>query len=156
MRRALILALILTQTACATAVNGRYQSMVVDSQPAGARVELDDCGRAAPVSVITPAVVKVARRATNCKLTFSMEDREPRTVTLKRRLTGGPYLHSWQDWCGEDLQNCNSGDDLLVSTFLATVIFLPSLVIDTASGALFEQSPKAVIVSLDPPAASGQ
>jgi hypothetical protein len=152
MRRVFIALLVLTQFACATAQRGRYQSVAIDSDPLGARVELDDCGRAAPASVITPAVIKVSRRATNCRLTFSLENREPRTVTLKRRLAGGStYIDGWQEWCGEDVRNCNSTDDLVITTFIAGAVFLPSLLIDVASGALFDQSPAEVVVRLDDP-----
>lgn len=148
MRRFAVVLLLLTQTACATAVNGRYQRVAVDSNPSGARVELDHCGRRAPASVTTPAVVQVSRRATRCTLTFSLDPGAPQVVTLKRRFTPAIYLRGLEDWCGEDLHNCNSTDDVFV-TFLGSVLFLPSFLLDAASGALFEQAPAEVAVTLD-------
>lgn len=78
-----VVALFLMQ--CATVTRGPMQRIRVGSLPAGASVELSECGVGSTDSAITPATVFVNRRATECTLIFNHPDHGTRTVPLLRK-----------------------------------------------------------------------
>ena len=145
MKHGLLAALALVSlTACATVQHGPMQRIVVESEPAGAIVETDDCGVAATRKVETPGVLWVSRRADKCALHFSARGYESQTVTLHRQVAD------------EFLENvapldaiCSGGDcgDIhffLLGSFLSGTGFA----VDAATGALFELSPDDIWVEL--------
>ncbi len=134
---------------CATVGQGPYQQVAVDSVPDRVEVTLENCGRRAPETLITPAVVSVSRRSTACRLTFAPGTSSAQTVQLRRQLSDAGYLYSLGQWCGNGARHCNSLDDVYVTTALGMLAFFPSIIIDAATGALFEQTPDAVFVEID-------
>ena len=78
-----LLAFFLAQ--CATVTRGPTQRIDVDSEPAGASVQLVDCGVGSTATAKTPATVFVNRRATRCTMTLTLPEYGSRSVSLRRR-----------------------------------------------------------------------
>lgn len=143
MRSLLTLLSMLTLTACATVQHGPVQRIPVDSEPQGALVRTSHCGPGATKEVRTPGVVWVSRRAEHCTLTFSARDHYAEQVTLRRQVAE------------EFFENADAAAafccDVPGSWFLfGTLLAGTGFALDTATGALFEQHPHEVFVSLEP------
>lgn len=136
--------LLLTLTACATVQHGPVQRIQVDSDPQGALVRTADCGVGATKEVRTPDVVWVSRRAENCTLTFLMRDYYTERVTLRRKVSDEFFGNA--DVAAE--MCCADGwlGWLLIGGLFAGTGF----VVDTATGAMFEQEPSDVYVTFEP------
>jgi hypothetical protein len=75
------LLLCLLATGCATMVNGRHQTIGVDSFPSGAQVEVD-CGEGPKRAAPTPTKISVLRAAEFCRMTFTRPGYDPKTIEL--------------------------------------------------------------------------
>lgn len=147
--RLLAVLLCVAASGCATVGHGPYQQVAVDSVPDRIEVTVENCGHRAPASLVTPAVVTVSRRSTACRLTFALGTASAQTVQLRRQLAADGYLRSFGRWCGNGARHCNSRDDVYVRSAAGMLAVLPSIVIDAATGALFEQTPDHVVVEMD-------
>lgn len=141
MRRWVLAVVLLTQVACATINRGPAQRVFVTSDPIGATVNVEECGPWAPESVVTPATVFVSRRATRCRFVVANDE-----VRLSRHFSMRNYSQALVDLCGDNIENCNSFDDLLMTSVLGAFFFVPSFLVDSASGAIFEQEPRDVLL----------
>jgi hypothetical protein len=132
----LLTALALNLAACATVQHGPVQRIAVDSEPAGAVVYTEDCGPGSTKEVRTPGVVWVSRRAERCALTITAPGYELQRVELTRAIAD------------EFLENIDflDADSFFITGFLAGAGFG----VDAITGALFEQQPNDVFVSLVP------
>lgn len=140
----LIASATLAFAACATVQHGPMQKIAVESEPAGAVVQTDQCGPGSTKEAATPAVVWVSRRAERCTLTFLARGYETERVTLRRALAD----EFFENAALADIA-CSSGDCIdLDFLFLATLFTGTGMVVDTATGALFEQRPNAVFVEM--------
>ena len=146
--RLLAALLCVAASGCATVSHGPYQQVAVDSVPDRVEVTLENCGRRAPASIVTPTVVTVSRRSTACRMTFAPGTASAQTVQLRRQLSSARYIRSLGRWCGNGARHCNSLDDVYVRSAAGMLALFPSIVIDAATGALFEQTPDAVLVEL--------
>lgn len=88
----LAVALLLT-TGCATMVNGRYQTIAVESYPSSAAVEVD-CGDGPRAAAATPTKIKVRRAAAYCQLTFTRTGYEPKTIELTHQRSRATTLNA--------------------------------------------------------------
>lgn len=131
--------------ACATVQHGPVQRIHVDSEPSDAVVRTELCGPGATKKVRTPGVVWVSRRAERCTLTFSAPGYEAERVMLRRELAQ-EFLDNAEflDVCGGNVLDCDDELLFLVGGTLAGAGFG----IDAITGALFEQHPDDVFVSL--------
>lgn len=84
--------LLFALSGCATIVNGRYQTVPVTSDPAGATVHVQ-CGNAPSDGGVTPTSVKLRRSATTCALTLSKSGFADHTVTFQRVTSGWFYAN---------------------------------------------------------------
>jgi hypothetical protein len=135
-RVALLATLALTFAACATVQHGPVQRIPVDSEPTGAVVYTEDCGPGSTREATTPGVIWVSRRAERCALIFTAPGYELERVVLTREIAE------------EFLENIDflDADSFFISGFLAGAGFG----VDAITGALFEQQPHDVFVSLVP------
>jgi len=139
--------MLLGLTACATVDNGPMQRIEVFSDIEGAEVRAERCGKYSTKIAATPAVVWVSRRSTRCTLEVAAEGYETEVVRLRRFKAGaGSYLAGLSELCGEELKNCNSLTDVVAMSMFATLLFVPSIVVDSAFGSMFEQDPRTVEV----------
>ena len=137
MKRTLPLAVLaLNLAACATVQHGPVQRIPVDSEPAGAFVYTEDCGPGSTREARTPGVIWVSRRAERCALTFTAPGYALQRVVLTREIAE------------EFLENIDflDADSFFITGFLTGAGFG----VDALTGALFEQQPNDVFVSLVP------
>ena len=126
------------------------QRIQVQSDPAGATVDLRDCGVGSTKTAKTPATVWVNRRATRCTLTFAADGYRPETARLERRVADASAndFDLATELCEDDASNCNSLTDLFVVGAVAGVLVGGGLGIDAATGARWQQTPSRVAVAL--------
>ena len=89
----LAVALLLLTTGCATMVNGRYQTITVDSYPSGAAVEVD-CGDGPRAVAPTPTKIQVRRAAESCRLAFTRTGYEPEVIELTHQRSRATALNA--------------------------------------------------------------
>ncbi len=135
---------------CATVGNGPMQRVQVESTSEGTTVRLQNCGLLSTKTAVTPAVVWVSRRSTQCRLFFSVPGQEDQSFRLIRHTsrTMDHYDDGMDvigDLCGPDVKNCNSKSDLENMGFLAALLLVPSLAVDFVTGSMFELSPSRVV-----------
>jgi hypothetical protein len=130
---------------CATASNGPMQRIRIDSEPQGASVTLTRCGAMATKAVTTPAVAWVSRRSTQCRLEFRKPYYEVETIRLDRHTSRS--MEGYGTAADVILDTSTSLSDVAV---LGTVLLVPSLAVDAASGSMFELKPNVVLVRLVP------
>ena len=130
-------------TACTTVQNGPMQKILVDSEPRGAAVTLNNCGAMATKTVTTPAIAWVSRRSTQCRLTFRKPYYEVQTIRLNRHTS--PNMDAYGTTADIILDTSDSFGDFAV---IGAAILLPSLAVDAASGSMFELQPNDVLARL--------
>jgi len=139
--RHLILALtLLVMTArCATVQQGPLQRIHVDSEPAGAAVKKEaGCGGPRMEPTRTPVTVWVSRRATTCRLSVWRPGYNREFVTLTRKVS---------DAVDGNLEPLNLAETLDEGLFLG-LFSAAGLGIDALSGAMWEQVPSRLFVTL--------
>ena len=92
-RPSLLGVVLLLTTGCATMVNGRYQTITVESYPSGAGLEVE-CGDGRRAAGATPTRVSVRRAAEYCTLTFTRAGYEPRTIELSHQRSRATALNA--------------------------------------------------------------
>lgn len=92
-RLSLLGVVLLLTTGCATMVNGRYQTIAVDSYPSRAAVEVD-CGDGPRAAGVTPAKVSVRRSAEYCQLTLTRKGYEPEVIALSHQPSRATALNA--------------------------------------------------------------
>lgn len=139
--RHIILALtLLAMTArCATVQQGPLQRIHVDSEPAGAAVKKEaGCGGPRMEPTRTPVTVWVSRRATTCRLSVWRQGYDREIVPLTRKLS---------DAVDGNFDPLNSAETLNEGLFLG-LFSAAGLGIDALSGAMWEQVPSKLFVTL--------
>jgi len=74
-------------------VNGRYQTITVESYPSGAAVEVD-CGDGPRMAAATPTKVRVRRAAESCRMTLTRTDYEPELIALTHQPSRATALNA--------------------------------------------------------------
>jgi hypothetical protein len=118
------------------------QQIYVDSNPTGASVRLSQCGALATKSAVTPAVVWVSRRSTQCELVLAKPNYAEQRMKLKRHVSDKVNAYG----TGFDVA-CDAGVDGEICV-AAAVMMLPSFVIDAATGSMFELTPSQAFIDL--------
>ena len=135
---------------CATVTRGPMQSIDVDSEPAGASVQLRDCGVSSSASAKTPATVFVNRRATRCTLTFTLPEYGSRSVTLHRREWAWTHVSETLDAIICD--DCESLVELVISSAFGAAIWGIGTGVDGMAGARYEQNQSSIFIDFSRPA----
>ena len=130
---------------CATASNGPMQRIRIDSEPQGVSVALKNCGAMATKTVTTPAVAWVSRRSTQCRLVFRKPYYEEAVLRLDRHTSR--TMDAYGTTTDVILDASRYISDYVA---LSTVLLIPSLAVDAASGSMFELQPSDVLVRLVP------
>lgn len=144
MKRVLLAALLLSNVACATVVHGPMQRIRVESDPPEAVVRTELCGPGSTKETTTPAVVWVSRRAERCTLTIVAPYYEEAKVVLTRAIA--PEFFGNLELAAETLDGSAGWGYFLLGGLVAGTGFG----VDAVTGALFEQQPNRVFVSLEP------
>lgn len=92
MKNALLITIAVLATGCATMVNGRFQTVSVDSFPSGARISVD-CGKVPKDGGVTPAKVQVERAASRCLISFAREGYETREFALQHQRSRATHMN---------------------------------------------------------------
>lgn len=82
----LTVAALLLCSGCASMINGRWETVPVDSFPSGAKVSVA-CGAAPADGGLTPTRIQVERRARDCRVTLTKDGYEPQEVTFERQMS---------------------------------------------------------------------
>jgi hypothetical protein len=152
---------VLAVSGCATMKNGRYQAVDVTSTPSGAAVTVQ-CG-ASSEGLVTPATVRLSRRAQPCALTFTTAGYQSQTVTLERRVSRAFWFNlAWSpvlslagllgtDDCDEPglIYGCTSPGEAAVGGFVIGLVPAAiGMAVDAATGAMYQKVPVRVDVNL--------
>lgn len=89
---ALLISIAIVATGCATMINGKAQTVSVDSFPAGASITVD-CGAVPRDAGVTPAKVKVQRAAKQCLIILSRDGYETKEVVLEHQTSRATALN---------------------------------------------------------------
>ena len=151
MKNALV-AVALFASGCASMINGRFQSVPVDSYPSGAQVTVD-CGEAKRNGGTTPTTVTLQRGASHCAVVLSKDGYNDRTINFQQKrsamtkanavpgfITGifGWALTSYLD---PDPDNAGSKIGYAIGS-------APGYAIDEHTGAAYKLAPSKVFVTL--------
>lgn len=152
-RRLGVSLIVLLTAACATVGNGPMQRIAVDSNPAGARVRLYNCGAMATKTATTPAVVWVSRRSTQCRLRVSLPGEEERVVRLVRHVSRNMkgYSEVANGIWGPNGPVYDGVDDFFYVGIVSAAVIVPSVAVDAATGSMFELAPSRVRVDFARP-----
>jgi hypothetical protein len=141
--------LLLALIGCATTTQGPLQRIEIESDPPGAAVDAIRCGVSIG-SLETPTTIMVSRRAKRCLISLSHSGYYTAIVPLERvisdRLEG--------NFEAVGIANCDDcGRPFVESMALALVGLagaLTGVVVDAASGAMYELQPSSLFVELEP------
>lgn len=141
-------AVVMFTQGCATLHHGRHQEISVVSDPAGADVEIR-CGKAQPPAV-TPATVRLPRRAENCSLLLTRPGFQPETVVFDSSPSRWTWLNLAPPIAGGVLGgtrgHAHAFTDFLFGALLGGIGFG----IDAITGAMWELTPATIERTLVP------
>jgi hypothetical protein len=136
-------------TACATVAHGPHETLIIESTPDGASVELrcDSLVRHA----VTPTKITIPRRATDCALRVTKEGYAPADAIAQR----GPSPWYWMNFIGVAMLPLGLSDGSPVSvsgdTGLAMIAGgIGGLILDAADGAMWRHKPDRFRIRLTP------
>jgi hypothetical protein len=145
--RALVAVIVFTQ-GCATVHHGRHQEISVVTDPAGANVEVR-CGKT-QTTAVTPATVRLPRRADTCSLVLTRPGFQPETVVFE----SAPSVWLWGNFAGPiagGLSGATRHSDQAFIDFLFGVLLGGiGFGVDAVSGAMWEWEPGTVERKLVP------
>ena len=143
-----LVAVVLFTQGCATVHNGRFQEVRVVSDPAGADVEVR-CGKG-QAAAVTPATVRLPRRAEPCSLVLTRAGFRAETVVFDSR----PSRWVWANFSGPIAGGVSGAtrhsDQAFVDFFLGALFGGAGFGIDALTGAMWEWEPAEVERTLVP------
>lgn len=153
--------LALLATGCGTIRHGRYQTIPLSTNPAGAAVDVR-CGNSPAVKLLTPTTISVSRRAMPCEVHLSKEGFEDRVLSLDRRVSRNFWMNLlWmpslaiggyaggEDECAGFL--CTTREEDAFGFFVLGIV--PAGIgmgVDAISGAMYERPPVPAETQLTP------
>jgi hypothetical protein len=170
MRRTIVAVVAVSLAGCATAMHRNLQEVPVASTPAGATVRLD-CGRGETTVGSTPTSIFLHRSESHCKLTLSKSGWRDAHIEFRRMpspaalgnavpaLLAGVIVATTHVNFGVSngasggaatVSGSASGSGSISPAAVAGVVFSGALLVDLGSGALYQQSPGRVDVTLEP------
>ena len=133
---------------CATVQNGRHQELKVDSDPAGATVEVR-CGKPQPAAV-TPATVRLPRRADPCSLILTLPGFDSETVMFD----SVPSRWVWANFAGPiaggAIGATRHSDQAFVDHLIGVILGGLGFAVDALTDAMWELEPAKVDRKLVP------
>ena len=143
-----LVAVVLFTQGCATLHHGRDQEVRVNSEPSGATVEVR-CGKLQPAAV-TPATVRLPRRAEQCSLTLTRTGFHPQTVVFESR----PSRWVWANFAGPIVGGVSGAtrqsDQAFIDFLIGAVLGGTGFAVDAMTGAMWELEPAIVQRKLVP------
>lgn len=143
-----LLAVVMFTQACATVQNGRHQEVRVESDPAGAAVEVR-CGKPQPAAV-TPATVRLPRRADPCSLTLTRPGFQSETVVFD----SVPSRWVWANFAGPIVGGAvgatRQSDQAFIDHLIGVILGGAGFAIDAITRAMWELEPATVERKLVP------
>ena len=146
MKKAILL-LTAVLAGCATVERGPLQRVYIETEPAGASVELEDCG-ASSDDRQTPLTIMVPRRVTRCSVLIFRDGYEPARVMLERRRA--PQVMSGGEVFSAILDESDSLEEFVGVAILGGVAYGISKGVDAIAGANYQLEPRHVQVALVP------
>jgi hypothetical protein len=143
-----LVAVVMFAQGCATVQDGRYQEIRVVSDPAGASVEVH-CGKAQPAAM-TPATVRVPRRADACSLVLTRDGFQPETVVFDSVPNGWIWANFGGPVAGGIVGATRHSDQAFVDFLTGVLIGGAGFGIDALTGAMWEWEPAVVERTLVP------
>ena len=143
-----VVAVVLLAQGCATVHNGRDQEIRVTTDPAGANVEVR-CGKPQPVTV-TPATVRLPRRANECSLILTRPGFQSETVVFESRPSRWVWGNFAAPGVGAAVGATQHSDQAFVDFFLGALIGGAGFGIDALTGAMWQLEPASVERKLTP------
>jgi hypothetical protein len=145
--RTFVAVVIFTQ-GCATVHNGRHQEISVVSDPAGASVEVR-CGKPQPAAV-TPATVRLPRRAEPCSLIVTRPGFQSETVVFE----SSPSRWFWANFAGPIAGGASGAtrhsDQAFIDFLVGALLGGAGFVVDATTGAMWQLEPARVERKLVP------
>lgn len=145
--RTLVAVVILTQ-GCATVHNGRHQDIRVDTNPAGAAVDVR-CGKPQPAAV-TPATVRLPRRVEECSLVLTLAGFHPETVTFDSSPSGWVWGNFGGPAAGGAVGATRHSDQAFVDFLFGALMGGVGFGVDALTGAMWQLEPATVQRTLTP------
>ena len=149
----LLSAILVLCTGCATIDRGPMQRVSIQSEPAGAVVELEECGTQRE-DFRTPVTVLISRRVKRCTIIVTREGYEPARIMLERRRAapapGTSGVEVAEAICGPGIVDCSDLTDLLVLGAVGALGWGLGKGVDAIAGANYELEPREVWVELRP------
>jgi hypothetical protein len=143
-----LVAVVLLTQACATVHHGRHQDVSVATDPPGATVDVR-CGKEQP-SAVTPATVRLPRRAEHCSLVLTHPGFQPETVVLESRPSGWLWGNFAGPVGGGAIGATRGSDQAFVDFLAGALIGGIGFGVDALTGAMWELEPNAVARKLTP------
>jgi hypothetical protein len=142
------LAVVIFTQGCATVHNGRHQEISVITDPAGATVDVR-CGKPQPAAM-TPATIRLPRRADECSIVLTRSGFQPRTVVFD----SSPSKWVWANFAGPIAGGAvgatRQSDQAFVDFLAGALVGGAGFAVDALSGAMWELEPARVEVELTP------
>ena len=138
----IFLAVVVFTQACATVHHGSHQEIMVVSDPAGADVEVR-CGKAQP-AVVTPATVRLPRRADSCSLILTRDGFQSETVVFDSVPSGWVWTNFGWPIAGGAVGATRQSDQAFVDFLLGALLGGVGFAIDAMTGAMWELEPDRV------------
>ncbi|MEO8033977.1 MAG: hypothetical protein ABI837_06050 [Acidobacteriota bacterium] len=143
-----LLAIVILAQGCASVHNGRTQEVSVVTDPAGATVDVR-CGKAQPAA-LTPATVRLPRRAEQCSLILTRTGFHSETVVFD----SSPSRWLWGNFAGPivggGIGATRHSDQAFVDFLFGAFLGGAGFGIDALTGALWELEPARVERKLVP------
>jgi hypothetical protein len=146
MHRRILVCLILVTTGCATMRNGPQQNVSVRTDPAGANVEVS-CGNATSTHV-TPAVVRLPRRADECRLTITRDGFESETVQFENVVSRSFWWNLAPAAIALPAAGESGHDGAFLYLLGGTALTGAAFGTDAITGAMWTQVPRDVSITL--------
>jgi hypothetical protein len=149
---------VLLTSGCATIVVGPSQSLPITSDPSGAVVDLR-CAGAEPQAAVTPAKLRLSRKATECTVSVTTAGHYPVELSLERQRSGWFWVNlvpgavidivtvtlaTLTAVYGNDSGGGGAG------FLLAVAVAGGGMLIDRGTGAMYGQAPDRIDVTLTP------
>jgi len=143
-----LVAVVILMQGCATMHNGRHQEVRVVTDPAGATVDVR-CGKLQP-AVLTPATVRLPRRAEECSLFLTLPGFHSETVVFESGADRWFWWNFAAPAAGGTIGATRHSDQAFIDFLVGALIGGVGFGVDAMSGAMWEWEPAVVDRKLRP------
>jgi hypothetical protein len=143
-------------TSCATVTRGRDEVITVDSNPPGANATIT-CANNISANGTTPARLTIPRKSQSCLVRIEKAGTQTQTIKLERGFNGRYWLNFMYAagipvgailaFGGNSDTQGAAGAVIAVGSVL---LGIGGLIVDRATGAMFDHDPKVINVTLQP------